>query len=61
MSSSATKPMVWYGYVCGLMDSMHTQKIHSLAFLPFVMLANSDYVQYIRENVPHLTVVNKQL
>lgn len=25
MSSSATKPMVWFSYVCGLMDSTHTQ------------------------------------
>lgn len=29
MSSSATKPMVWYGCVCGLMDSTHINAQHT--------------------------------
>lgn len=37
MSSSATKPMVWYGCVCGLIDSAHTHThthaMHKLAFV----------------------------
>ena len=36
MSSSATKPMVWYGCVCGLMDSMHTRKTHTIASVHIV-------------------------
>ena len=61
MSSSATKPMVWYGCVCGLMDSTHTCTMHTLAYCLQILFMQICSIQMHKRNVSALIRAHKQL